>query len=113
MLNIIVALKTWGKFWKNQKIQLKTDNMAVVNICRSGYTRDRELAGYIRNIWLLTAKHDIQLIVVHIDGKKNVIADLLSRWGSGGNNMNRLHELVDSPVWCSINENWFDIDYEI
>ena len=49
---------------KNKKVQLK--------ICKSCYTgtTDSELATYVRNIWLLTAIHDIQLVVVHIQGKR-------------------------------------------
>ena len=80
MINIIVVIKLWGSDWSHQKVILKTNNMAGVNICNSGYTRDQYLASIIRNIWLLTSEYDICLKVVHIAGKQNIIADLLSRW---------------------------------
>ena len=53
MINILVALRIWGSAWAHKKILLRYDNMAVVNITRSGYTRDAHLALYIQNIWLL------------------------------------------------------------
>ena len=51
----------------------KSDNMAVLNICQSGYTSDMYLIILIRNIWLLTTIYYIQLIVIHIPGKENRI----------------------------------------
>ena len=59
MVNILVAIRTWGKQWESKRVVIKTDNMAVVEICRSGYTRDVHLAAIVRNIWLLTAQYDI------------------------------------------------------
>ena len=60
--------------------------MAVVQICSNGYTRDMTLATYVRTLWLLTAKYDIELVVTHIEGKNNVIADMLSGWTGSDNN---------------------------
>ena len=54
--------------------------MAVVNTCNTGYTRDKCRASMIRNIRPLTSEHGIQLQVIHIAGKQNTIADLLSHW---------------------------------
>ena len=44
-----------------KKILLKSDNMAVLNITRLGYTKDMHLATDLRNTWLVTARFDIQL----------------------------------------------------
>ena len=32
MLNIMVALKIWGQAWQNMRIEIKCDNLAVVQI---------------------------------------------------------------------------------
>ena len=72
MVNIVVALRIWGKEWCGKKLILNTDNMTVVNICKSGFSRDKHLAAFIRNIWLLAAKFDIELVVCHIAGQKNL-----------------------------------------
>ena len=42
-------------------------------------TKDPFLAICVRNIWLLTARHDIDLHIAHIPECHNTIADALSR----------------------------------
>ena len=79
MLNIIVVLNLWGDQWHGKRINLLVDNAAVVTICKTGFTRDANLAMYARNILLLTALHDIELGVTHIPGYVNKQTDLLSR----------------------------------
>ena len=113
MINIIVALNLWAKEWKGKKVLVKTDNMAVVSVCTSGFTRDCHLAAYIRNIWLLTATYDVELIVSHVAGKENNIADLLSRWSNTESDTQKLSQWVTEPHWCIIPESYFRIDYNI
>ena len=79
MLNFVIALKVWGRFFEHSAITIFCDNMSVVQVVGSGKTRDKFLALCIRNIWLLAAYHDIDLEVKHIVGKNNVVADALSR----------------------------------
>ena len=54
------------------------DNYSVVHVIVSGKTKDPFLALCIRNIWLLTAHNDIKLLLRHIPGVRNTIADTLS-----------------------------------
>ena len=51
----------------------------MVSVLTSGHTRDMTLAAMARNINMITAHRDIDLITVHIKGKLNVVADTLSR----------------------------------
>ena len=44
ILNIDVVLKIWAQRWKDKKIEIKCDNMAVVDVIRSGRARDQILA---------------------------------------------------------------------
>ena len=110
MINILVALRIWGSAWAHKRILLRSDNMAVV---RSGYTRDAHLASYIRNIWLLTATYVIQLNVVHIAGKDNKVADLLSRWSDSQKNQQQLLKLVEHPIWYKVNHKHFYVNIDI
>ena len=64
-------------------MRLFCDNSAVVQVLQSGCTRDPYLVACARNVWLLVAKYDIKITYVHISGKKNRTADLLSRWTDG------------------------------
>ena len=113
MLNILVAIKLWGSKWLGKKVKLKTDNMAVVQVCNTGHTRDMELASYIRNIWLLTSMQDIELVVEQIPGKVNKTADLLSRWSDDQKCKNSLEILVKNPIWCDVSDECFQVNYTI
>ena len=79
MLNILVPLRVWGPAWQGKKLLVHYDNQAVVTILNSGATKDLTLAALARNIFMQSAKCDINLSVIHILGKNNTIADLLSQ----------------------------------
>ena len=79
MINVVVALKIWGRMWDNQRVYIRCDNLAVMEVLNSGRARDKILATSARNVWMLTALSNISLVVTHIQGVNNVVADLLSR----------------------------------
>ena len=62
------------------RIEIKCDNLAVVQVLHDGKAKDPLLATIARNIWMLTSLFNIQFSVSHIAGQDNAIADLLSRW---------------------------------
>ena len=113
ILNLIVALKLWGHLWKDKVIQIKCDNMAVVEVIRTGRARDQILATCARNIWLLTSMFNIQLVVDHIPGVKNVIADLLSRWQGSSVQHNQLHILVPQHHWMPVHIDFTKLNQHI
>ena len=113
ILNLIVALKLWGHLWRDKVIQIKCDNMAVVEVIRTGRARDQILATCARNIWLLTSMFNIQLVVDHIPGVKNVIADLLSRWQGSSVQHNQLHILVPQHHWMPVHIDFTKLNQHI
>ena len=76
MLNVLVALKIAAYQWTDCKVRIQYDNMAVVEVLVSGKTKDKVLATYARNIWLLSSLYNITLQVDHIPGRYNTVADL-------------------------------------
>ena len=80
MVNIVVAWKVWGPMWRDARIQIHCDNVAVVQLLTSGGSRDPILSSCARNIWLLSALYNITVQFSHIAGVHNTVADLLSRW---------------------------------
>ena len=78
MFNIVIALHMWAHLWQNKVIALKCDNESAVYVCNTGKTRDSFLNICSHRIWHLTAKHNIDLRVSHIQGCRNVMADALS-----------------------------------
>ena len=41
MLNIVLALRTWGSYWQHKKIKIFCDNLAVVQVVKSSKTKDK------------------------------------------------------------------------
>ena len=101
ILNIVVAAKIWANNWANQKIQIFCDNMAVVEVLTTGKTRDSTLATCARNLWLIAALYNINFTFSHIPGADNSLADLLSRWDNSPHHNNKLHKLIQNPIWLN------------
>ena len=78
LLNIVVALKVWTVHWSNRRIKIHCDNMVAVEELQKGRARDATLALMVRHVWLICALFNIQILVCHIPGKDNTLADLLS-----------------------------------
>ena len=94
MLNILVAPRVWGSQWCNKLISIACDNQAVVHVLNLGKTRDFTLAAIACNAQLQLASHNIEIGVVHISGKINTMADLLSRWVITDQPLNKLNQLI-------------------
>jgi hypothetical protein len=99
-LNVLVALRTWAEVFRHRMVRIWCDNAAAVSILQTSRGSDRVLQAIARNIWLLSAIWDINLVCEHIPRDKNDIADLLSRWRSHRAPVARLYELLnDQPEW--------------
>ena len=80
MLNVVVSLRVWSQYWSNNTLLVHSDNIAVVQIINNNKTRNNFLAACMRNLWLIMARFNISIQAVHIPGKLNRVADILSRW---------------------------------
>ena len=101
MVNILVALKVWHKQWTGTRVLIRCDNKAVVSVLTTGKTRYSTMAKYAKNIFLWLSAFNIDIRVVHIAGKLNPVADLLSRWNVTINNVSKLQQLVHPVYWVS------------
>ena len=79
----------------------------VLSSCR---TRDAFLAASARNIWYVTAIHDIELQYTHISGGSNQVADTLSRWQGSATQIEFLHSQITHPVWLPVSMDLLDLD---
>ena len=113
MMNILVAIRDWAKTWTGTNVKIHCDNASVVSVLISGKTKDPVLATISRNIFMLCAKFDIYIHVVHIQGKNNTIADVLSRWDNSTTQKSKLHCYLKNPTWLDIYPSHFELDYEI
>ena len=80
VLNILIAIKTLvPKDAHGIRFLVRTDNMAAMYILSSGRSKDGVLAACSREIWLIEALQDIDILVNHTPGESLVLADALSR----------------------------------
>ena len=113
MLNVVVALKVWASAWSDKTIDIKCDNLAVVEVLTSGKTKDTFLATCARNIWLLCAIFNINIRVHHIPGKSNNIDDLLSRWNVTKDPLIKLYQLLPQFIWINTHVDLMKLNYDI
>ena len=110
MINILVSIKVWHTQWANQSVLIKCDNQAVVSVLATGRARDSTMATYARNIFMWLSAFNIDVRVVHVAGKLNPVADLLSRWQSTVNNHEKLAQLVPSVTWIPVSKDLLYVD---
>ena len=114
MLNLVIALKLWARKWSHSVVRFFCDNLAVVQVVRTGKTRDNMLSLCLRNIWLITATYDIDLHIEHIQGQANTIADILSRlYSPKPVNAQLLQSLSNSHHWRKIPIHFFNLNFSI
>ena len=114
MLDVVIALRTWGKFWCHSTISMFCDNFRVVFVVKTGKTNDPFLALCVRNIWLLTAFHDIDLQIHHVPGCHNILADALLRVYSNSTVDDKiLQKLREQYIWEHVPSSYFDLDLHL
>ena len=79
LLPIVIAAALWGKEWHGKQVHGGCDNQAVVEALEARACRDRVLMDLLRCLFFFEATHDFQLVVSHVRGVDNGIADDLSR----------------------------------
>ena len=113
MVNIVVAMRLFARFWSGTRILVRCDNDAVVKLLSAGKAKDPFLGTCARNVWYISALADIDLQHEHILGKHNTVADLLSRWQFTQQNIVQLHQLIENPVWLPADISMLEVDYTL
>ena len=60
-VNILVMLRTWGKYMKNQRCTVYCDNKAVVNTYTYHRIQDPFLMACVCSVWLICAVNNIKI----------------------------------------------------
>ena len=87
------------------------DNLAMVEILKSGKTRDVFLATCARNVWLITAMFNIDIIIIHVPGIRNQVTDLLSRWTVTCNLQYKLKQKLPDFCWTDTHIDLTKLNY--
>ena len=88
-------------------------NKSVVDVLSSGRARDQILTTCTRNVWLLLATYNISIVVSHVTGSQNTVADLLSRWRNVPEDYTKLHQLVQDPICISTHIDLILLNHDI
>ena len=92
---IVLAASRWGHQWSTKRVEFCSDNTAVVEVLRSGTSRDSNLMVLLRHLSLLAARHSFLFSARHVSGKSHAIADAISLF-----ELQRFHQLApyESPT---------------
>ena len=114
LINVLVALRCWSHLFNNSVVKIYCDNATVVAALNNFRIKDDLILLMVRNIWLILASCNIELVVEHIPGVRNVHADILSRWG--GRDRFRVEDVMflsNECQWFHIHDSFFDLDVHI
>ena len=76
---IVMACEVWGQHWGGKRLLFHCDNKPVVQVWESGSSRSSDLMRLVRALFFLAARHNFHVMICHIPGTNNSIADALSR----------------------------------
>ena len=76
---IWIAIHTWGDAWVDKQVVVHTDSAPARDIWLKGSTPDKEVMRIVRAMFLFAAKRNINILIKHVSGKSNNLADALSR----------------------------------
>ena len=77
---IVVACQIWGELLREKRILFNCDNEAVVSMINTKRSHIPRVMDLIRHLTLLTMQYNFYIKAQHIPGKRNAIADSLSRF---------------------------------
>ena len=80
LLPIYLAFMIWHKHFPNSKIMFLTDNSSVSYCLRKQTSQDKVMMSMIRPMVVTGMLHNIVFSSRHVEGRYNVIPDLLSRF---------------------------------
>lgn len=76
---IVIACEVWGGHWSGRCILFHCDNHAIVQVWESGLSHSSDLMYLVRALFFVAAHNNFNVLICHIRGIDNCIADSLSR----------------------------------
>ena len=79
LVPIIISCAVWGPLLQESSTKFHCDNQGLVASINKGSSKDTMVMHLLRCLWFFTAAFDIHITAIHIAGKTNNAADMLSR----------------------------------
>ena len=79
ILSVVMAAHYWGHMWADSKVYVFSDNMTTVAGINKGTSKNSVVMTALRFLFWQSATYNFHLKAIHIPGKNNVKADVVSR----------------------------------
>ena len=76
---VVILAALWGPQWVSRRVLFRSDNQAVVDVLRTGTSKDRNMMVLLRFLSLL-AHVTLSVTSAHVEDRSNSIADALFRF---------------------------------
>lgn len=76
---IVLALERWASCLANKRVILYTDNIAARSYINKATTKNALLMNFLRGLFWTQAHYNFSVIVKHVKGCHNILADTISR----------------------------------
>ena len=96
LLTIMVALKVWAGQLRAERFKIHCDNTTAVAVMNLIRVCNSHVQACMREIAYVAAVAEFEVLVVHVEGARNTLADLLSRWHLNACYQNRFHFLTQN-----------------
>jgi hypothetical protein len=115
LLNILLALRLWGKMWHHKNVLVYCDNTPAVCVLTNGRSHDAFMMSCARHVWLIISTYSITLTARHKPGREMETADCLSRTHLHPRFQEKLNRLLhtNSTHRHLVHDNMFHLDSEI
>ena len=75
---LVTTVFAWGEHWVNKQVVIFVDNLPITFKWLRG-SKSKPMMHLVRHLFSFTAKHNINILLHHISGHSNNLADSLSR----------------------------------
>ena len=79
LVPIVIGAAVWGPLLSQKRIELQCNNQGLVSAINKWSAKDPIVMHLLCCLWFFTACFDIDATAIHIAGKSNEAADMLSR----------------------------------
>lgn len=96
---VLMGIRRWAPRYSQSLVTIKTDNMQVFFMIRSGRSRNNTCMRWLKEIFWVCVEWDIELETEYVTSESNELADALSRLGYFSTHFTS-HEIVKSCELC-------------
>ena len=77
---VVLSAHRWGKFWKDRKVRLYTDNTQVMSMINTGRSSSTECMFWLRELFWVSVLYNFHIVASYVRSSDNVVPDFLSRF---------------------------------